>query len=721
MNVLNMDANGNLSPPSKDKIIRNLFGEEETKKSPTRVTDFDDDDIVEVTEEDDAIIEKIFIHPEEGRSSASSARQLSLAPPDIAKTPPSRRRRACDAKQTLPTLHETVGSVSFTTDELPAQYSPTSLTTPSGTKIKKKSRSGQPKPSRSEKVQELHEKASHLVETGDEEKALKLFKKALQMAEDEVSNIKSHIKISEEKHPVTRKSIQTRLFEDLLSIIIVIGKMRTVLSILHERAGDYKTAISNCKGALNLYQKHVAILEETDTSNELEKQIEETDAMLGRLNQAKSSYEERKKMIDAVVSIREVIATTEDPKQRQDLYKKAEALAQQVKSVETGVLGKAHPQLADTMQLLAALSLEQGRREQAIKYLKKSLQINRSTLGLKHPRTGQSFLRLARLYQQSPAMNRENEDQALSFFTQAVTVFKESRNCPGMVGSILNDISVIHVTRREFERALELLKEALERYRSEAAESSDEPPNIDMVQIYRNMGECNMNLKEFQKAQEDFVTALDIQREVRKIHDTAVEVGVEFVTEGRPLIQMITDESIADTLRRLGRALLASGKHKEALVMYNEALVIHRSAVQIAEKLSTGPSRALIPPKQDQLAHTLYCIAEVYDAAGEGKRALKAYKESMQLRVASDSQRPVERRINRVHCAMCLVGIANFYLKKEEYTEARKLYNTALAHCETQGKNDHLSMHFWLISVLTSSVSVMHDRSTIRPFDYKDD
>ena len=81
----------------------------------------------------------------------------------------------------------------------------------------------------------------------------------------------------------------------------------------------------------------------------------------------------------------------------------------------------------------------------------------------------------------------------------------------------------------------------------------------------------------------------------------------------------------------------------------------------------------------------MFCIAELYNMAGNAAEAVRVFNESMQLRVSSDKNRQESQRCNMVHCAMCLVGIANVHTHKGEHMEALQLYNNALYFCEAQG------------------------------------
>jgi tetratricopeptide (TPR) repeat protein len=212
--------------------------------------------------------------------------------------------------------------------------------------------------------------------------------------------------------------------------------------------------------------------------------------------------------------------------------------------------------------------------------------------------------------------------------------------------------------------------------------------SIDVVQVKRNIGECHFNVRQYDAAIKAFVDALNYQRDARRKHDAVNDDDLDdSVGEEKSFLahmyMMISDESIADTIRRLGKAFAARGLFKEALGIYREAEQIHRSAINEATAMSRGRE---VPDKQDLLAHTLYCIAEVHTSAKDYDSAMKLFHESMQLRMIADGHRPETRRCNMIHCAMCVVGIANVHYQKEEFSNALKHYIDALHFCEAQGK-----------------------------------
>jgi tetratricopeptide (TPR) repeat protein len=301
----------------------------------------------------------------------------------------------------------------------------------------------------------------------------------------------------------------------------------------------------------------------------------------------------------------------------------------------------------------------------------------KKSLGMKHPRTGQKLLQLGQVYR------NVNDDLAIQYLKRAADVYKESDKFRRLVSSTLNDVAVMHIQRREYLEAVELLTEALESLEGDTEAKSDTEYYADKVQIWRNMGEAYQQDKQFEKAVESFVKALDLQRDGRQFLDSSnnADKASEDAEEIPPLL-LVDDESIAETLRRLGKAYALMSQNEHALMVYKEALLIHQIAVK--RVMTHGRTSPTLPVKQDQLAHTLFCIAEVHDAMGQNRDAARLYSESLQLRLFSDAHRP-KARTNMVHCAMCLFGMGGIHMKYSEWAEAIKVLKDALNYCNAHG------------------------------------
>jgi tetratricopeptide (TPR) repeat protein len=671
-------ANGNFermsSPSAKD--IEDALAQGDLKRSPTRVLDFDEE-----AKED--------LRSDGPSSNSNSIFRKQLAPPAIAKTPSSRRKASSPAKGgSLPTLDESsssdeeIGSSrSFEEeDEEDARRRSRDFIGP----MLQKSQMRRPAPGRKagnrEKIDELEQTASSLAMQGSEQDALEVYQQALLITRTDVSRIKKQLKQVTAKHPSTVESIHSRLHEDWLQVGLSIARIRTMMAILFERLGDHEHAIECCKEAREVYKRQVGYVKKwkINVDSHVDADAEQMEVMVQKMSLAQETFEDRKKLHEEIIMWRTKLAVTQDEEMKKTLYRTVMKKVTTVRNLEVDILGEGHPQVADTYSLLATIALEQNDIVQALENMEEALSITELSLGMKHPRTGEKFIEIARIYEKRRG-DAYNEQLAIENYQQAAEVFRESSASPRRVGSILNDIAVIHIRRREYDAAVKLLSDALDCYESANTEKADTKDEIctDTVQIWRNLGESYASRKEYENAANAFVSALNLQRDARKMKDAV---------PSSPPVDFVDDESIANTLRRLGKAYAGMGKFRHALVVMKEALVIHRLEVSKAMQVTKGRSNPDLPGKQDQLAHTRFCMAEVHEQIGNYTDAVTLYSESLQLRLFSDAHKGAKERSNMVHCSMCLAGIGSIHMKKNEFDEAYKVFKDALNYCEAHGK-----------------------------------
>lgn len=451
--------------------------------------------------------------------------------------------------------------------------------------------------------------------------------------------------------------------------------IRQKMAVLCERVGDYEHATANGKGARAVLDKqHVFLTARKATFAsrlaETSEKIKEIDALMDQMKISQSSFDDRKAMHEQIIVLRKQIEIEDNPRIKQDLLATTTLKVQKALQTETRVLGLRHPQVADTLSLLAALAQERGMIESSREYMREALDIAMEVLGERHPNTGEMLLQAARIY-----VSQEYQ-QAMEYYTRAVAIFRECKHSP-LVGLTLNEMSVLQIRRKQLADAMVLLEEALETFHS--AEGESEFAAV-AAQVYRNLGECYSTLKDYEKASGAYTRALQLQKDARKAMElnTATKKNN---TQNLPHA-WVDDEGLADTMRRLGKAYMYCGRHTEALSVYGEALLIHRS--HVIKAVHPGRTTTALSDRQDQLAHTLFCVAEAREVVGDLDESLKVYSESMQLRLFSDAHR-IEKRLNMVHCAMCLRGIGNIHMARKEFDAAKKVYEDALRYTEAHG------------------------------------
>ncbi|GKY96071.1 hypothetical protein MPSEU_000567300 [Mayamaea pseudoterrestris] len=505
---------------------------------------------------------------------------------------------------------------------------------------------------------------------GNDEAAFTQYRIALKLTRSETAKIKLQLKQVNDKHPTTIQSIHSRLHEDWLDVGKCICEIRTKMAIMCERCGDYSTALACGKEGRDVLERHLHFLSKRNKKyperlQETKEQIKEMSHLLETMKASQASFDDRKAMHEQIVMMRKHIDAEQDLKQRQDLLTTTTLKVQKALTIETRVLGPKHPQIADTLCLLATLALERGLIESSREFIQEAMDIAVSVLGDQHPTTGDTLLQAARIYAAA------DERRAIDYYNSAIAIFRGAKQL-SLVGSTLNEMAVLEIRHKKYMEAMVLLNDALE-----ACAMLEEREFVEIAaQIHRNLGECYSSLKDYEKAAASFSRSVDMQREANKERE---------ITSGASSQQfgdMIDEEGFADTLRRLGKSYMYCGKHIEALNVYGEALALHRCHV-IQAAHPGRPSRVL-PERQDQLAHTLYCIAEVRETIGDFEEALNLYSESMQLRLFSDAHR-AEKRLNMVHCAMCLRGLGNVHMAKGEYEAARAVFEDAMTYCEAHG------------------------------------
>ena len=140
--------------------------------------------------------------------------------------------------------------------------------------------------------------------------------------------------------------------------------------------------------------------------------------------------------------------------------------------------------------------------------MKRAVQMAEVSLGTVHPRTRGKYHDIARMYE---SLKRDETDtaNAILFYEKAIQTFsKADGNYSRLIGSMLNDVAVIHIQRKEYDLAVKKLSDALQSY-----ESSIDGKGVfaDTVQVWRNLAECYVLRKEWESASLTFKSALEVQ------------------------------------------------------------------------------------------------------------------------------------------------------------------------------------------------------------------
>lgn len=615
-----------------------------------------------------------------------------LAPPDIAKSPRratsgvprhSPKRPPKGIPQPLPTLAENDRSSSPTEDSVNsprddaddderevaesaggnADVADDDILEPPETSPKSGLRN-------SVEIEKLKTRAAKLASRGKEEEAIQFYYRSLRLIRIDLSAVTRR---------VSSNPTDKMWANEWLIVAGSIAEVRTAIAILYERLGAYVKAISACKDAREIYECSPLVPQEgEDTVPEVDAGVKQMNLMVERLNSAKDTFEDRKSLHEEAIQIRRQIASARDPKVQDDLCRKAFVLLYGALDMEKESLGESHPQVADTHQAIGTLHEERNEIADAIKHMNKSLTILKLCLGPYHPRSAIAFRELARLYDTRRA-NSGDIDMAIGLYSQATASLKE---CFGpksaMVGASLNNEAVMHILQSNYDLAVEKLSDALVAYETSKM-NKDKIINTESAQVWKNLGECHSRRQDYESAHFAYNNALGIQKDARL---QAEKLGTVTTTG-------CDDASIADTLVRLGNATKQTLRYEDAHRIYKEALFIYRMHYSTAHRESNGRVCDKLADAQDRLAHTLYCIAEVQQIRGIYEEAAALFAESFQLRLHSDAQRE-RSRVNTVHCAMSLAGIATCHMKVNDFDDAIAGYKEAIKYLEKHGlAGDH--------------------------------
>ncbi len=340
-----------------------------------------------------------------------------------------------------------------------------------------------------------------------------------------------------------------------------------------------------------------------------------------------------------------------------DLYEQLFDTLFRVLELEMDNLGDSHPQVADTLAILSDVYAERKDWDTAIDKMHRAVSIVQLALGECHPGTAEKLRRLAGFYQKRQKYDTD-VDVAIEFYNDAVAAYKEA--CGGhsrLVGSTLNDLAVLHIHRQEYDEAVALLSDALVEF--DSITSNGNGIHSDTAQIWRNLGECYARRQEWESAALAYKNALEVQRNARRCYETLIQEHSQKMQKSnnpedanvlvRPLLA--DDDSIADTLNRLAKVYSAMGKYNKACVVLNDALYLYQVGYHVAKGTRTESkvekNTTLLCKNQDQIAHTLYCIAEVQEKRGLHENAINVYSEALQLRLFSDAQRCLNDRGER--------------------------------------------------------------------------
>ena len=554
----------------------------------------------------------------------------------------------------------------------------------------------------------LKSTASEYALRGNEEEAIRTYKRALHLTRIEVNRIQFELDLSRDSVTKTPNNVRRTLRREWTEVALAIAEIRPMMAILYERIGDYERAMKCCNEARDVYERQAQFDRKENVTNSIaEARMTQMNHMTSKMQDAKDSYELRKQLHEDSLEAHRQICVSPDPSTRERLYEALFDTLSAALALELESLGEHHPQVSDTMEFLSKIQQERFEIDKSLESMSNAVSIAELSLGIIHPRTGDKYREIAKMFER--AKRSEGDlDQAIRYYEKAIYAFENADGDHSLlIGSVLNDLGVLHIQRKQYDIAVQKLSDALAAYESLSTITNKGNgikggTYVEVYQIWRNLGECYALQKNWSSASMAFKSALGIQRDARKLSAAAAAANASFSfnddddsTQSSVSPALISDENIADTLKRLGKSFAAQQNYNPSMNAFLEALTL----------LQTVYDKEPTQEKQDQVANILYCLAEVKKSNEKYSEALRLYEESLELRMLSDRFRPEKEKTNHSHCAMCLAGIGSIRMARKEYEHAFKAYNEALICTRNQSRYMECSMRRFVVSFLRSHVS----------------
>jgi tetratricopeptide (TPR) repeat protein len=566
-------------------------------------------------------------------------------------------------------------------------------------------------------VQHLNGEASEYALRGNEKAAIALYKRALVLTTGEVSRIQSIMEKAMKEPEYLKNTIYFLLSDQWTLVALIIAEIRTMMAIIYERTGDYDKAIKACHEAREVYHRQLRRDSANHSENLTSAQVnyEMMTHMAEKLDEAKRTFDTRKELHEDVLQIHAEIKTAHGMGLHCD--KLFDAIFDKLSlalGLEIQSLGKNHPQVAETLAFLSRLHLERNDKSKALVSMERATSVAEIALGSKHPITGKMYYELARQYE-NVNLDKADKINAGLYYEKALETYKEAEGEHSrIIGSISNDLGVLLLQQGQVDHAIHCLSDALAIY--DSAYITDDIC-ADTAQVWRNLAECYVFRKEWDMASANYESALNVQRDARKIFNTSSETNPNL--EMPPLIR---DENIADTLKRLGKAYAADQQYNQAYRTLLEGLTLLQNVCENVKKSSDTMSPVDLAYKEDQVANMIYCLAEVKEADKKYNEAIRLYDESLGFRLYSDRLREKGMKKNRVHIAMCLAGIGKMRIHRGEYSMAFKAFNEAIQNARDEDLPEYhpIVQMLWERSRLAAeemegeenSLIKMHDKGT---------
>jgi tetratricopeptide (TPR) repeat protein len=267
------------------------------------------------------------------------------------------------------------------------------------------------------------------------------------------------------KNLMVHRLVQTILRHEMDEATRRVWAEKAVRAVNSVFAPEFKNGLT-CERLLACAQTGAALIEEWQLASEEAGRLLN---QLGEYSYYKGDYESAKPLFERALAIREKILGKEHPDvanslnnlaglyRSQDDYEQAKPLYERALAIKEKVFGKEHPDVANSLNNLAALYYYQGDYERAKPLYEHSLAIKEKVFGKEHPDVATGLNNLAELYR-----TQGSPEQAKPLFERSLAIKEKvfGKEHPDVANS-LNNLAGLFYSQGNYERVKPLFERSL--------------------------------------------------------------------------------------------------------------------------------------------------------------------------------------------------------------------------------------------------------------------
>jgi len=363
---------------------------------------------------------------------------------------------------------------------------------------------------------------------------------------------------------------------------------------------------------------------------------------------------------------------------REGRYEDAIPLARDALAIYEKARGPEHPDVAISLNNLAAMYFSQGSYAKAEPLFKRSLAIYEKARGPEHPDVASSLRNLARMY-----FSEGRYAEAEPLYKSSLAIWEKARGPESAeVAASLDNLAQLYDTQGRYPEAEPLFKRSLA-----IAEKTLGPDDPDVATTLNNLAELYRKQGRYPEAEPLFKRALAIAEKTLGPDDPDVATGLNnlallYNAQGRyPEAEPLLKRSLAIIEKALGPEhpnVAASLSNLAGLYdnqgRYAEAEPLYKRSLTISEKV--------LGPEHPDIAFSLNNLAALYDNQGRYAEAEPLFKRS--LAIWEKALGPDDPNV-----ATSLNNLAELYDTQGRYAEAEPLFKRSLAIREKALGPDH--------------------------------